>query len=129
MKLYGLTLLELEGIVAEVSRNNYKGNLELNRAEQSPRGRVDWTLRVKRSRDPGAHRSWSGRRTVAACWHAHRDVMAAVFERNPAARIVSSFADYEGRERFEREFPGTYYHQVGSMMQPADYGELCDCEE
>ena len=37
MKLYGLTLLELEGIVAEVSRNNYKGNLELNRAEQSPR--------------------------------------------------------------------------------------------
>jgi hypothetical protein len=68
-----------------------------------------------------------GRRIPAACWHAYRDVLAALFDQCPAARVRTALAVYRGREGFERHYPATAYVNVGSQMQPAHMPELCDC--
>lgn len=76
---------------------------------------------------PGARRSWSGRRAGAACWHAYRDVLAELFRRYPHAVVLTGMARYEGREGFERSYPATAYHEIGSQYQPTTMPELCDC--
>jgi hypothetical protein len=67
------------------------------------------------------------RRVAAVCWHGHRDFMRAIFDRDPSARIKSAFADYKGRENFEREFPATAHRNVGSMMYPVFMIDACTC--
>ena len=84
-------------------------------------------LRVNDSRKAGARTSASGRRTVSACWHVHRDVMEAIFAVNPDVVIVSALATYNGKEDFEHKHLATHYHNAGSRMYPAQFGDLCDC--
>lgn len=84
------------------------------------------------SRDHGARRSadtpWRpGRRVKAACWHAHRDVLLALFDRKPDGRVQSAFADYQGRDDFRRKFPLTASHNVGSQAYPQRICDLCSC--
>lgn len=67
------------------------------------------------------------RRVAAVCWHGHRDFMRAIFAKDANARIKSSFADYKGAENFERDFPGTAYRNVGSMMYPMFMKDACTC--
>jgi hypothetical protein len=79
---------------------------------------------------PGARRSWSGRRAGAACWHAYRDVLAAIFGRWPNAVVIAGNAwhvTYNGRRGFEDRYPDTARVNVGSQVQPAYMPELCDC--
>lgn len=77
---------------------------------------------------PGARRSWSGRRIQAACWHAYRDGIRAVFDRNPDARVYTGMAKYIGVQGFEDNYPATANRNIGSMIQPAYMPDLCDCE-
>ncbi len=88
---------------------------------------VQFTLRVADSKKAGARRSSSGRRTVSACWHAHRDVMIKVFEMNPGANLYTAWAHYKNKESFYDLYPGTANKNVGSQMQPAYPEELCEC--
>ncbi len=127
MNLWGIDENELAQIIDQVSRDLYDGNLTANRLDRVNGRCVAFTLRVSSSKAPGARRSGSGRRSVAACWHAHRDVMAVIFDRNPAARVKSAFADYRGKEAFEDLFPNTGDHNVGSMMRPVMIEDCCDC--
>lgn len=132
MDIRGITYDQMLAAVAAVSPE-YDGNVEIHqdakpltqgvRGPNGFRGRI----RVKSSREAGARRSWSGRRTVSACWHVHRDIMVEVFNLNPSARISTSLADYRGREDFLNKYPGTAHHNIGSMMTPAYMPELCDC--
>lgn len=78
---------------------------------------------------PGARRSWTGRRMPAACWHAYRDVMYAIFAINPNARIATGMAVYRGLAGFESTYPATADQNIGSMMQPAYMPDLCDCDD
>lgn len=78
---------------------------------------------------PGARLSWQGRCVKAACWHAYRDAMYAIFAINPKARIQTSMATYKGLEGFEDIYPNTADQNIGSMMQPAYMPDLCDCEK
>lgn len=64
----------------------------------------------------------------AACWHAYRDVMLAVFAINPDARIYTGLAKYRGLAGFLDHFPATAGENIGSMVQPAYMPELCDCD-
>lgn len=124
----------LEGIVCRISDAFYEGNLTLKTCERKSDRRVSFTLKVRSSAEAGAHYSPSiggtlGRRTVSACWHAHRDVMAEILKHDPTARITSSFAKYEGLSSFLELFPPTYYRNVGNMAHPVRYGTLCHCED
>jgi hypothetical protein len=89
------------------------------------RGRVI----AESSRVRGARRSWSGRRTNAACWHAYRDCMYAVFAIDPNAVIVTAMARYDGLAGFEKNYPETANHNIGSMVQHAYMPDLCECGE
>jgi hypothetical protein len=79
------------------------------------------------SRSHGSRISPDGRRIKAACWHAHRDVLAVLFEIKPDAKVTTEMAKYHGREMFRAAFPATEYRNVGSACRPASYGDLCDC--
>jgi hypothetical protein len=127
---------ELVALLNEVSARLYDGNLTLSRTNTAcdQIGNRAWRmgLGVKSSRGRGAHRSSDGfdgsqRRTVAACWHAYRDFLTAVFARWPNALVRTSLARYDGVEGFKAKFPNTYYTNAGSRMMPIAYGTLCDC--
>lgn len=65
---------ELDAAMAQVN-SIFGGNVEFNRLDDvsnSAGFRFQITLRVKDSKGPGARRSVRGRRTVSACWHAHK---------------------------------------------------------
>lgn len=131
MKFRGVPVNILDALVSSVSAERYGGNL---RSVSSDLGTVrrpgtNFVLRVRDSKGLGARRSSSGRRLVAACWHAHRDVMVSVFDQFPEARLTSALADYRGQEHFLATFEATGDHNVGSVMEPAAYGALCDCTD
>jgi hypothetical protein len=138
MQLWKVPQDELAAIVQRVSDEQYDGNISVGEGTQGAWRTVGkrvqhvrFTLRVNSSKAPGHRRSASpfgpSRRLIAACWHAHRDVMAAIFEAHPEARLKTSLADYRGGEDFEDAFPGTYYAQIGAPIAPVYMGEACDC--
>lgn len=128
MKAYGVTTSDIAQVTELVSANSYEGNLITNRLENGPGNAVTFTLRVRSSRGKGHRFSTSGRRMVSACWHAHRDVMIVLFNQHPDMKLVSALATYNGRSEFMREFPDTYYKQVGSVYDPVEFGSLCSCD-
>lgn len=128
MKIYNVPLHELRAAMLSVSCL-YEGNLIFNRLEQH-RNHIAFTLRVLRSDAPG-HRLGFGRtskgnrrRLVAACWHAHRDLLALVFEWFPEARLSSAGGSYNGRN----DFRSNHNRTGGSMMDPLSYRNACECE-
>lgn len=90
---------------------------------------VRFTLTVESSRGPHARRSHQGRRIAAACWHAHRDVLAAFFKRFPYRRVKSIQADYQGAAHFRRSFKLSGNQNIGSLDEPLAYRHACDCEQ
>lgn len=72
------------------------------------------------------------RRVKAACWHAFRDVLSALFEMAPDAIVRSGLGRegaivYNGKAEFEATYPATRYRNVGSEMYPQQFGSLCAC--
>jgi hypothetical protein len=116
-------------VVAAVSSANYDGNLIFKRLPEMVGRSVSFTLTVQRAANPGGRRSHTGRKVCAACWHCHRDVMAAIMAIVPKARIKTAQADYRGREDFNDKFESTGYNNCGSMMEPLDYRDSCECED
>lgn len=139
MIVTGITSDQYREIVRKVSDSTYEGNLraEVGREYSHTRfaGRVIvadsgarmFGQKIKQSA-PGARRSWSGRRIAASCWHAHRDVLAAIFDANPDARVYTAMAKYRGKQGFLDNYPATANKNIGSMVQPAYMPELCDCD-
>lgn len=138
----GPNAAEFAAIVSQVSVNHYDGNLTTTGDEYTSGSRVVTVNRARvravesgfvtapRDTDyiaPGARKSWSGRRTTAACWHAYRDVLALLFKRYPNAAVITAMARYTHRDGFYQHYPSTAYKNIGSMMQPTYMTELCDC--
>jgi hypothetical protein len=67
-------------------------------------------------------------RVAAVCWHGYRDWMRRIFDLDPAARMKTAAADYRRRSGFEELFEATGDRNIGSMMQPLDYRNACDCD-
>jgi hypothetical protein len=126
MIVTGVQAHEIEQIVELVSKDQYNGSIELKSLNTLSRNRASFTIRARDSRAHGARRSWQGRRTIAACWHAHWDVLAKLFEKYPHATVKTALATYTA-ETFERRALHTAEINIGSMMQPAYMTELCDC--
>lgn len=128
MQLTGITLEQFHSVVETISIAAYDGNLAVSDDAKAISGNSCRARVVTvSSRGTGARRSWSGRHGKWACWHAYRDVMLALFEVNPNARIRTSLANYRGRAGFMAEYPETAYKNIGSMVSPAYMPELCDC--
>ena len=141
MKVYGVELGEFIRITNGISNLNYDGNIEVNpwsreiyrTLEDSPRIQVSLTCKssygagARRSRAYRFNPSKPRRRTTAVCWHGFRDVLLAVFERHPDARIVTGMADYRGLEGFENLYIPTSRVNIGPPADPVTYPELCDC--
>jgi hypothetical protein len=126
MNIKHVTTAQMETALATVNAS-YEGNVIFNRYDVERNGTINFTLRVKDSKAPGHRRSHMGRRIPAACWHVHRDFMAAVFDLAPDAVLRSCRACYKGKDGFERDFPATGFANIGSMMQPLAYADACDC--
>lgn len=128
MKVKGITESELRQIVSDVSEFYYDGNLTFKREPETIGNFVHFTLRVNDSSGEGARRSGSGRRTVSACWHAHKRVMLDIFGENPDAILVSALARYEGQGDFLAKYEATGDTNVGSMAAPVAMRYSCDCD-
>lgn len=70
----------------------------------------------------------SGHRVAAVCWHGHRDVMMALFDRHPDARLKSTLADYRGAGDFLAKYRDTY-GGTNSWNVGLSYGEACVCSQ
>jgi hypothetical protein len=127
MKVWNVSADCIGHVVQAVSSANYDGNLIFKRLPERSGRAVLFTLTVRRAADPGGRRSNTGRKICAACWHCHRDVMAAIFAIVPDARIKTGWADYRGREDFNEKFDDTGNTNCGSVMEPLDYRDSCEC--
>ncbi len=131
MEIKGMTPDQLRAVVDQVSRDRYDGNVMVDWENGSPnvlnqagtrfRGRV----LARSSYGPGARRSWSGRRSTAACWHVFRDVIRAALAQYPSAVFRTSMARYTAAN-FEDTYPATGNRNIGSVMQPVTMPELCE---
>lgn len=106
---------------------SYNGNLTFNRFDVG-KNHVNFTLRVNSSKGAGHRVGHSGKRLVAACWHAHRDFLASLFTLAPNAKVVSCKAKYDGKDGFEASFERTGNDNIGSVFQPLCYADACECE-
>jgi len=127
MKIWNVPPLALHEIVRHVSDQNYRGNIIFKRHPEPDGKACIFTLTVRDSTGPGSRVSASGRRVAAACWHAHRDIMAAIFNRYPDARLKTALADYRGQSAFNMRFPATGYTNIGSAFNPVHLHRACNC--
>lgn len=131
MKITGITLDRFKEITESISLSFYEGNIVVHQdgqdASNSKGGRCVARLTATDSDGPGTRTTWSGRRGKYACWHAYRDVLIAVFDVNPDAKVVTGMATYEGRDGFYRDYPATANQNIGSEFQPAYMADLCKC--
>ena len=127
MKIWNVPVDAVERIVYKVSATQYYGNIRFKR-EPEPKGKaVTFTLTVADSRGLGSRIGQTGRRICACCWHGHRDIMQALFDAYPDARLQSAHADYHGKDDFEDKFDWTGATNIGSQMSPLLYRDACDC--
>lgn len=139
MEIKGVTYPQLSAALLATNGPAHAGqNLVFNQRDTLNQKGTRWavTLRVRDSKGPfhrlSAQPAYSGgkqRRLVAACWHAHRNFMMALFELAPETTIRSSFTVYRGAADFADKFPATYYRNAGAPILPQAYGSLCECEE
>ena len=129
MIVTGVSEAELLDIVSKVSNQRYDGNIIVKSSSTLSSRRSTFTLRARSSRLWGARRSHSGRRTVSACWHAHRDVLAAIFYYYPNARVQTWIITYNGREHFEATYVQTGKTNIGSVYSPVKLRDTCDCDK
>lgn len=133
MRITGLSASQFAFCVQAVSAANYGGNVVVHWNWHDRTTNKDGTLQctarlaVTDSHGQGSRTSWNGRHGPYACWHAYRDVLAAVFFRYPRAVIVTQFTTYRGMEGFLAAYPETAHQVVGSVMNPVTMPELCEC--
>lgn len=67
------------------------------------------------------------RRVNALCWHGFEAFFKRFFKEEPQARVVTSLANYDGKEGFEATYPATIHTVVGPPIYPLTIGECCTC--
>ena len=76
---------------------------------------------------PYRKRGFSGRRTVAVCFHGHRAFYERVFSLNPDALIVTSRRRWTSLEDLNEHASEVGAQNVGSQFNPQAYAEQCEC--
>lgn len=128
MNINGLSLDEFTEIVNRVSEEIFDGNVIVeSNAHDAGNNRCVARIRVIDSSGTGSRRAAKGRRMPAACWHAYRDVIHAVLESYPDAKVDTGMEKYHGMAEFLRLYPGTANKNIGSEYYPAYMPDLCEC--
>lgn len=140
MFVYGVPYTDVHNVVRDVSSSLYDGNIIVRTGEDRSNragARATFTLRTTDTAGPGAKGSASAfgkgtgpkgrRRTISACWHAHYDVLAELFARFPAARVVTAIATYTAPTFRDRALE-TSYLNVGSQLFPVTAPDCCECD-
>lgn len=147
MKVYGVCASDVYDVIHAVSHNHYDGNLVAKSCEDRGNGkgpRAIFTLQVIDSHRgrPGAigvpRHTGNGphgmkRRSNAACWHAHWDVIEELFTRFPNARVTSGFrlrdvAVVYKADTFRDTALATAHLNVGSWDYPITMPQCCECD-
>ena len=116
MIITGATQTQLEDALEEANRR-FDWNLRWNRFEALSATRFHVTLRVEDSRRPGHRWGRSGRRLVAACWHAH----GRFFDALPKGAVIRASG------RVIRPGDPWEDRNIGSIIFPMYYSEACEC--
>jgi hypothetical protein len=66
---------------------------------------------------------WTG----AVCFHGHKAFMDEIFNVNPDAIIRTMRGTYKGKDEFDRTWANNGSGNIGSMFQPVQYREACNC--
>jgi len=64
----------------------------------------------------------------AICWHGFRDFMIAMYKLDSNLRFVTAKATYKNKDDFYIKFPDTAYKNIGSLMNPINFGAACLCD-
>ena len=64
----------------------------------------------------------------AVCWHGFRDFMIALYELDSNLRFVTAHTTYKNKDDFYIKFPDTAYKNIGSLMNPINFGDACLCD-
>ena len=64
----------------------------------------------------------------AICWHGFRDFMIAMYELDSNLRFVTAPVTYNNKDDFYIKFPDTAYKNIGSLMNPINFGDACLCD-
>ena len=67
------------------------------------------------------------RKVNAICWHGFRDFLIELYKLNSSFRVVTAQITYNNKEDFELKYPDTANINIGSMVQPLNYGNACFC--
>ena len=127
MIVSGVSAQDIRDVVAKLNASDYDGNVVIERLETLNRkdSRHALKLGTADSRKHGSRRAGSGRHGKWLCWHGFRDVVRAIMDVNPDAKVRSAAAVYDGSVGFERVYPSTAETNVGSWAEPAYMPELC----
>lgn len=122
--------VDLIAIAADVART-YGGNVSMGLELKGTRKRDGrHVYRLKLSAPDGlamgARRSWAGRRGPWACWHVHRDVLAAILAADHAAEVRTGVATYAGAEHFLSTFATVSQLGACDCAGPDDGGKYVD---
>ena len=108
------------GIEANVIYNSSNCfNVKLNRSDNDKYQRTGfmYSENLKRYNKVGA-----------ICWHGFRDFMIAMYELDGNLRFVTAHTTYNNKDDFYIKFPDTAYKNIGSLMNPINFGDACLCD-
>jgi len=99
----------------------FDNNVQFKEIKQISSKRVNFTLRVKNSSSPGAKIGYSGRKTIAACWHVHGYFFEYLFLTCKDVYIIS-----QGKKMKDNS-DNWQDQNVGNKYNPVFYSTLCNC--
>ena len=131
MKIYGFknNNLNLNDIVKSANDLGIKANVIYNSSNC-------FNVKLNRSNNDKYHRTGHMysenlqryNKVSAICWHGFRDFMIAMYELDSNLRFVTAKATYNNKDDFYIKFPDTAYKNIGSYIEPLNFGDACLCE-
>ena len=131
MKIYGFLInnLNLKDIVKSANDLGIKANViynssncfnvKLNRSDNDKYQRTGFMYSENLKRY---------NKVSAICWHGFRDFMISMYELDSNLRFVTAKATYKNKDDFYIKFPDTAYKNIGSLMNPINFGDACLCD-
>ena len=131
MKIYGFknnnictndifNLAEKLGIKAVINTDSSNCfNVKLNRSDNDKYQRTGFMYSENLKRY---------NKVSAICWHGFRDFMKAMYKLDHNLRFVTAKATYKNKDDFYIKFPDTAYKNIGSQMNPINFGDACLCD-
>jgi hypothetical protein len=110
---------------------SFGGNIRFKNIEQVSKTRVQFTLTVKDSKEPGHRRGYYARegrqpkRLAAACWHVHGYFFEYLFLRYPDITVIA------GGHKMQSNYDNWHDRIIGScgMARPLQFSSACDCHK